>query len=153
MLITKNKKRKYDKEYTSSKIRKRKRSGDKFKKMRADLDTQMAEKAVGLFYASGMNMENHSDAEGGGKRKKVANDSCKFCGASGHKTTRSSKCKYNGWGKEALNAEMVRVSISKASGVAVGISMAVESTKVQSEGKCELFGSRCDTTNMQSWQY
>ena len=103
------------------------------------LKKQMADKATEITYASGMNMADDCAEEGGGKRQKVTATGCRFCGSLTHKTRRSANYLYRGWEEEDVKAGMVRLSISKATGVAVG---------VQSEGKSEPFGSGCNTTNM-----
>jgi hypothetical protein len=88
-------KRDYDRKYQALPKRKRNRSAIKFRKMRTGLSKQMADKAIGLTYASGMNMGHNMDeveGEGDKKRRKKA-VICMHCGESTHKTRRSKACK------------------------------------------------------------
>ena len=149
MLRKKDKKRDYDKGYQARTERRKERARLRQNIIQDGVKKQMADKAIGLMYASGMNMADDGDVEGGGKRQKITNSVCRFCSKPGHKTRRSANCLYHGWEEEDVNVEMVRLSIAKATGDASG---KVQS-KVQSEGKSELFGSGCDTTNTHCCQY
>ena len=57
-----------------------------------------------------------------------------------------------GWEEEAVSAKMVRLGIAKVTGMVAGVSTVVESSKVQSEGKCKLLSSGCDTPSLQRSQ-
>jgi hypothetical protein len=49
--------------------------------------------------------------------------------------------------------EMGSLNVSKAIGLAVGTATIPHSSKVQSEGKCDYFGSKCDAHNMYFYCY
>ena len=106
----------------------------------------MADKAMGLTYETGMNVSPNDDtvAVNGTKKK-----TCRFCGKTGHLTSRAKACKYNGWSKERVEAEMVSIYTTKATEAAVALSTAVETSQVQSEGTCEVFSVSCDVANME----
>jgi hypothetical protein len=129
-----NNKRKYDQIYQALPKRKRIRSNNKFAKMKDGLKKQMADKAIGLSYETGMNLAENTDEVGEEKSKKKK-DFCKYCGATTHKTRRSKSCKYNGWTDLAVNAEMVRINLSKATEQAVEVATVGATSEVQSEGK------------------
>jgi hypothetical protein len=111
------------------------------------LKKQMADKVVGREYDTGLNMGLLNDQQGG-KRPRSEKSSCIFCGVPGHKTRRSKGCKYYGWAKSKVEAEMVTLNVAKATGLAVGTATGENSSIVQSYGKCEYFGNKCDAHNM-----
>jgi hypothetical protein len=143
MLLKMKTKREYDRKYQALPKRKRKRSESKFSNMRDGMKKQMAGKAVGLAYDTGMNMEENGNQLAGEKSKRKIT-LCKFCGASTHKTRRAQACKYYGWSDDRVQAEIVCINISRATEEAAGVATGVGGSDVQSEGTCDLFGSCCD---------
>jgi hypothetical protein len=109
----------------------------------------MAEKALGLSHASGMNME----VEPGAKKRKV----CKHCQGVGYLTTEARDCKCYELSKEQVHEEMVSKHALKAAETAVLVARAaataVEGSEAQSEGTSECFGVCCDVDNMNSSQH
>jgi hypothetical protein len=142
MLRNMKKKRDYDRFYQAQPHRKRKRANLKFAKMKDGLKKQMADKATGLNYQSGLNMMTQTaDGEGAGVLNCTAKPAvlCKFCGSSTHKTRRSKNCKYFGWSNELVDQEMVRINILKATTEAVDLATAGGGSEVQSGGKYDYF--------------
>jgi hypothetical protein len=88
----------------------------KFAKMKDGLKKQLADKAMGLVYATGYSMG--LDNEGVEQPEKNGN-TCIFCGVAGHKTRRVKICKYFGWPKVEVEAEMVSVNVARAMWLAV----------------------------------
>jgi hypothetical protein len=134
--------------YQAQPKRKRKRANLKFAKMKEGLSKQMADKAVGLNYETGLGMKQ--SGEDGAElqdRAKVA-VGCKVCGASTHKTKRSSNCKYYGWADDRLRSEMVRINILNATTDAVDPATVEEGSEVHSEGESDCFFIRYDTDHM-----
>jgi hypothetical protein len=156
MLCKMLKKREHNQIYQALPKRKRKRSEMKFRKMRTGLMKQMADKAVGLTYETGQNLGPNSDEEVKGdpcKQKKKTAVVCKYCMGSTHKTNRSKNCKYFGWSNVVLEAEMVRINISRATEAAVGTATAATGSEVQSEGTKYNFSVEYDTNNIQFHPY
>jgi hypothetical protein len=146
MLERMSKRREYDRNYQRRPERKRKRSNLKFAKMKDGLKTQMADKAMGLNYQTGLCMEEiGDDPDAGGPNTKQKPARCKFCGSSQHKTRRSKGCKFFGWSNELVEAEMVRVNILRATTGRVGEATSKVSSEVQSDGTCYFFFISCDT--------
>jgi hypothetical protein len=144
--------KKYDRNYQAQPNRKRKRSELKFAKSKEGLKKQMADKAMGLEYATGQNMEVDNDGvEQEPSRKNV--NTCMFCGVAGHKTRRSKGCKYYGWPKAEVEAEMVAVNVARATGIAEATATETDPSEVQSDGKCYFFWSICDCFNIQHSSY
>jgi hypothetical protein len=144
------KRRDYDRKYQAQMSRRRIRSIKRFASTKSEFRKQMAEKALGLSYASGMNMEV---VEPGAKKRKV----CKYCQGVGHLTTKARDCKYYELSKEQVHEEMVSKHALKVAETAVLVARAaataVEGSEAQSEGTCECFGVCCDVDNMNSSQY
>ncbi len=128
--------RDYDRMYQALPVCKRKRSMNKFATMRVGLAKQNADKARGLLYGTGMNLAETSDPNPKAKKELV----CKFCGKTGHATTRSRSCKYNGMDMALVDADIVAVYATKATEQAVSAATALATSEVQSEGKCDYFG-------------
>jgi hypothetical protein len=147
-----SRKREFDQSYQALPKRKRKRSELKFAKTKEGLRKQMADKAIGRDYDTGLNMGLLNDPQGE-KAPRSEKFSCIFCGVPGHKTRRSKSCKYFGWAKSKVEAEMVSLNVSKATGLAVGAATVPHSSIVQSEGKCDYFGNKCDAQNMYYFWY
>ena len=59
--------RKYNKEYQSRSVRKRGRSKARLSRVQEGVKKEMADKAIGLTYSSGMNIEGDCGEEGGRK--------------------------------------------------------------------------------------
>jgi hypothetical protein len=106
MLMRMRRQRDYNKNYQAQPKCKRKRCNLKFAKMKEGLKKQMADKAMGLNYSTGSNMED--TREQNPRKKRVI---CKFCGAFTHKSKRSKECAYFGWSDERVRDEMVRMNI------------------------------------------
>jgi hypothetical protein len=89
------KRRDYDRKHQSQMSRRRIRSTKRFASTKSEFRKQMAEKALGLLHASGVNME----AEPGAKKRKV----CKCCQGVGHLTTEARDCKHYESSKEQVH--------------------------------------------------
>jgi hypothetical protein len=142
----------FDQSYQALPKRKRKWSELKFAKMKEGLRKQMADKAVGRDYNTGLNMGLLNDPQGE-KGPRLENSSCIFCGVTGHEMRRSKSCKYYSWAKSKVEAEMVSLNVAKATGLAVGMATVPHSSIVQSEGKCDSFGNKCNAHNMYCCSY
>jgi hypothetical protein len=141
---------KYDRYYQAQPNRKRKRSELKFAKMKDGLKKQMADKAMGLEYATGQNMELDND----GVEQPITNvNTCMLCGVAGHKTRRAKICRYFGWSKADVEAGMVAVNVARATGIGVATATCTEPSEVQSDGKCYFLGSQYDCYNLQHCSY
>jgi hypothetical protein len=151
MLRSMKKKRDYDRNYQAQPTQKRKRSVKKFDSTKDRLKKQMADKALGVAYRSGMNMEPNSNDEPGENTK--VKKGCIACGAMDHRTRRAKACKYSRWSEQDFREEIVRITVSKATEEVAGVATAVEDSGVQSEGTYAFFGVRCDVDNMQFNQY
>ena len=104
MLQHMGRRRDYDKDYQAQPKRKRKRAEIRFGTIKEGTQKQMADKAMGLAYETGMNlMEQNNDMTEKQKSQKTV---CKACGASSHKTRRAKVCKYNLWSEEAFREEL-----------------------------------------------
>jgi hypothetical protein len=151
MLVRMSNRKKYDRNYQAQPNRKRKRSELKFAKMKDGLKKQMADKAMGLEYARRQNLEVDND---GVEQEPITNvNTCMFCGVAGHKTRRSKGCKYYGWPKAEVEAEMVAVNVARATAIAVATATCTEPSEVQSDGKCYFFASQYDCYNIQNTSY
>jgi hypothetical protein len=86
--------------------------------MKEGLQKQMADKAVGRLYDTGNNMGLNSNkvTDDVGERRPKKAVSCIFCGGTKHKTRRSKDCKYYGWAKPEVEAKMVSINMSRATG-------------------------------------
>jgi hypothetical protein len=78
----------------------------------------MADMVVGRDYGTGLNM-GRNNAREGEKGPRLEKSGCIFWGVTGHKTKRSKSCKYYGWAKSKVEAEMVSLNVVKATGLAV----------------------------------
>jgi hypothetical protein len=136
MLQRMKRKREYDRDYQAQPRQKRKRANFKFAKMKDGLKKQMADKAIGLNYETGLCLgpTNEGMEQGPSRGTKKGVILCKFCQGSSHKTRRSKDCKYFGWPNELVEAEMVRINILKSTSEAVGLATVDETSGVQSEG-------------------
>jgi hypothetical protein len=151
MLVKMSNRKKYDGNYQAQPKRKRKRIEMKFGKMKEGLKKQMADKAMRLVYATRHSMG--LDDEGVEQAENNPN-TCIFCGVAGHKTRRAKICKYFGWRKADVEAEMVSVNVARATGIAVATATnTVSSQVVESEGTCYFFGSQYDCYNIQYCPY
>ena len=119
--------RKYNGNYQALPKSKRKRSELKFANIKDGMKKQMADKAMGMNYESGLNMCGEQNI------KKTV---CKACGASTHKTRRAKACTYFGWSEKDFQDEIVRLNVSTATMEAVGVATAVDSLKSVEE-QCE----------------
>jgi hypothetical protein len=157
MLGRMKKRREYDRKFQARSKHKRKRSKTKFAKMKEGLQKQMADMAaVGRLYDTGNNMGFNDDEVTDGaeeRRPKKAAVSCIFCGGTTHKTRRSKDCKYYGWAKTEVEAEMVSINVSRATGIALGVATVMDTSEVQSEGTCDLFAFGYNTRNMHCCWY
>jgi hypothetical protein len=111
MVWAMKKRRDYDRKCQAQISRRRTRSIKRFANTESEFRKQMAEKALGLSHASGMNME----VEPGGKKRKV----CKYCQGVGHLTTEARDCKHCELSKEQVHEEMVSKHTLKAAETAV----------------------------------
>jgi hypothetical protein len=150
MLAKMSKRKKYDGNYQAQPKRKRKRSEIKFGRMKEGLKKQMADKAMGLVYATGHNMGLDDE---GVEQAEVNRNACIFCGVAGHKTRRAQICKYYGWSKVDVEAEMVSINVARATGIAVATATNAASSQVESEGTCYFLGSQYDCYNIQYCPY
>jgi hypothetical protein len=125
----------------------------KFAKMKDGLKKQMADKVMGLEYATGQNMGVSID--GVEQEEPTCRNvyTCMFCGVAGHKTRRSKGCKYYGRPKAEVEAEMVAVNVARATGIAVATATETDPNEVQSDGKCYFFASQYDCYNIQNTSY
>ena len=119
----------------------------------------MADKAAGLTYGNGMNLEDKTlddksdEVTVGNARKKKKVYTCKDCGATGHGTRRSKDCRYKGMKDKDVQDDIVRISILKATEEAARVATALEASEVQSEGTYDFLGVCYDVHYIQLSQY
>jgi hypothetical protein len=118
------------------------------------MSKQMADKARGLTYESGMHMmqeEKEEKVEEGAKKGKKGQSLCRFCRLFGHSTKRSADCKFYKSSDKEADADAVSKFVLTATQNAVGDATTAgtnESSEVQSKGECEYFCICCDTDNI-----